>query len=120
MRNLGAGSGGAIHWLMQRVSGLAIVILVGFHLIVAHYTVPSEGLSYKWVATRMADPLWKLYYLFLLILCVYHGLNGIWMIFQDYVHKDGLRIGLFGGLAILGMLMISLGALTIIPFPSRQ
>jgi len=105
---------------MQRVSGLAIVLLLGFHLVLAHYTVPPEGLSYRWVALRMSDPIWKLYYLLLLILCVYHGLNGIWIIFQDYVHKDGLRIGLFGGLVVLGLLMTGLGALTIIPFPLRQ
>ncbi len=119
MRNLGIQSGGGIHWLLQRVTGITLVFLLAAHTIIAHYTVPTGGLTFQWVASRMAYPLWKLFYLFFLLLCIYHGLNGIWMIIQDYVHRDGLRISLFGALAMLGLLMLSLGALTIIPFGVR-
>ena len=118
MRNLGVQSGGAIHWLMQRVTGLTLVVLLALHTIIAHYTLPPEGLTYDWVAQRLSDPLWKLTYLFFLILCVYHGLNGIWMIIQDYVHKDGLRIFIFGALAMLALIMLSIGSITIISFPA--
>jgi succinate dehydrogenase / fumarate reductase, membrane anchor subunit len=120
MRNQGIQSGGAIHWLMQRVTGIVLVLLLALHTIIAHYTVPQGGLTFQWVAGRMADPLWKLFYLFFLILCIYHGLNGIWMILQDYVHRDGLRISLFGALVMLALLMLSLGTLTILPFTGRM
>jgi succinate dehydrogenase / fumarate reductase membrane anchor subunit len=120
MRNLGIQSGGAIHWLLQRVTGILLVLLLALHTIIAHYTVPAGGLSYQWVASRMAYPLWKLFYLFFLLLCVYHGLNGIWMIVQDYVHRDGLRISIFGALILLALLMLGLGTLTIVPFSGRS
>jgi len=119
MRNQGIQSGGAIHWLLQRVTGIMLVLLLILHTVIAHYTVPSGGLTYQWVASRMAYPLWKLFYLFFLLLCAYHGLNGLWMIVQDYVRRDCLRIGIFGALVILALLMLSLGALTIIPFSAR-
>lgn len=114
--NRGIQSGGAIHWFLQRVSGLCLVVLIAVHTITAHYNLPQGGLSFEWVAGRLSQPLWKLFYLFLLILCVYHGLNGIWIMVQDYLHKDGWRVTVFGGLIVLGVLMLGLGSLTIIPF----
>jgi len=116
MRNSGAQSGGAIHWFMQRVTGIFLVVLLAIHTIVSHYTLPPEGLTYEWVSQRLAYPSWKLIYLFFLALCVYHGLNGLWIIIQDYVHRDGLRVAILGVLIMFGLLMLSLGALTIIPF----
>jgi succinate dehydrogenase / fumarate reductase, membrane anchor subunit len=109
-----------MHWLMQRVTGIALVVLLALHTIVTHYTLPPEGLTFEWVAQRMTQPYWKLTYLFFLILCVYHGLNGIWIIVQDYVRRDGLRISILGALTMLGLIMLSLGALTIIPFWVRS
>jgi succinate dehydrogenase / fumarate reductase membrane anchor subunit len=103
---------------MQRVTGITLVFLLTLHTVIAHYTVPAGGLTFQWVAGRMAHPLWKLFYLFFLLLCVYHGLNGIWMIVQDYVRKDGLRVGIFGALAMLALLMLGLGSITIIGFPA--
>jgi succinate dehydrogenase / fumarate reductase membrane anchor subunit len=120
MRNLGIQSGGSTQWLMQRVTGITLVVLLAVHTIVTHYTLPAEGINYEWVAQRLSQPLWKLAYLFFLVLCVYHGLSGVRGIIQDYVHRDGLRVIIFGGLVMLGLLMISLGALTIIPFPVRS
>lgn len=114
--NQGIQSAGAIHWLLQRVTGICLVFLIAVHTAIAHYGVPEGGLSYEWVATRMAKPLWKLFYLFFLVLCIYHGLNGIWMMVQDYVHRDGWRVSILGALMMLGILMLSLGGLTIIPF----
>jgi succinate dehydrogenase / fumarate reductase membrane anchor subunit len=117
--NQGIQSGGAIHWFLQRVTGICLVIVVAVHTILAHYTVPEGGLSYEWVAHRLGQPLWKLFYIFLLFLCVYHGLNGIWIIVQDYVHKDGWRVAIFGALIMLGVLMLSIGLLTIVPLGIR-
>jgi succinate dehydrogenase / fumarate reductase membrane anchor subunit len=116
MRNLGVQSGGALHWLMQRVTGMTLVVLLALHTIVSHYTLPPEGLTYEWVAQRLAYPSWKVIYLFFLVLCVYHGLNGLWIITQDYLHRDGLRVMVFGALIMLGVFMLSLGALTIMTF----
>jgi succinate dehydrogenase / fumarate reductase membrane anchor subunit len=120
MRNLGVQSRGAIHWLLQRVTGIALVFFLVLHTVMSHLTLPPEGITYEWVAGRLANPYWKLLYLFFLILLVYHGLNGVWTIFQDYVHRDGLRLSLLGFLMMLGLFMLSLGALTIIPFTVRS
>ena len=112
---MGFYSGGAVHWFLQRVSGAVLLVLLIIHFWVTHY-FPGGVLSYQNVATRLSQPGWKLLYLVFLVLCIYHGLNGLWIILQDYVRKDGLRLFVFGALIIVSLFLLSLGMLTIIPF----
>jgi succinate dehydrogenase / fumarate reductase membrane anchor subunit len=115
MRNLGVQSGGALGWLLQRVTGATLLLFIIVHTVVSHYTVPPQGITYEWVMERLGDPYWKLFYLFFLFLLIYHALNGLWTIFQDYIRADALRVVVFGLLVLLAVVMFSVGVLTIVP-----
>lgn len=112
---MGFYSGGAFHWFLQRVSGAVLFVLLVIHFWVTHY-FPGGALSYQNVATRLSQPGWKLIYLVFLVLCIYHGLNGFWIILQDYMRNDNLRLLIFGAIMIAGLFLLSIGMLTIIPF----
>ncbi len=112
---MGFYSGGAVHWFLQRVSGAVLFVLLVIHFWITHY-FPGGELSYQNVALRLSQPGWKLVYLVFLVLCIYHGLNGLWIILQDYMRNDSLRLLIFGAIMIAGLFLLSIGMLTIIPF----
>ncbi len=112
---MGFYSGGALQWFLQRVSGAVLFVLLVIHFWVTHY-FPVGKLSYQDVALRLSQPGWKLVYLVFLVLCIYHGLNGLWIIIQDYTKKDGFRLLILGAIMIAGLFLLSIGMLTIVPF----
>jgi succinate dehydrogenase hydrophobic anchor subunit len=71
MMNNGAG-----RWLIQRVSGIALLAMLLAHFWMTH----SAGgeITYEAVMQRLSQPYWKIYNLTFLVLCIYHGLNGGW------------------------------------------
>ena len=109
---------GSTSWLFQRISGILLLVFLAGHLWVTHYS-PGGFVTFDKVSVRLFLPTWKVFDIFLLITALYHGLNGIWIILLDYVHKDWLRITLYGILMTTGFIFSILGGLTIISFPSH-
>lgn len=120
-RDTGVGSGGAMGWFAQRITGLLLLPVVLVHILVTHYVMgnPANGaleLDYNVVASRLASPWWKLLDLAFLGIVLYHGLRGIWVILQESVHRPPVRIALYCATVILGAALAVLGAVTILPF----
>lgn len=115
MRNYGFGSGGAFHWFFQRISGVILLILLLVHFILTHY-FPVGDVTYQKVAVRLSQPGWKLFYMIFLALGLYHGINGIWIIVQDYVARSTWRFFIVGLLMVAGLIFFMLGSITVIPF----
>ena len=115
--NSGIMSGGAFAWLFQRISGAALAILMIVHFLLIHY-VSDKGPSvvYKEIAARLAYPPVRFLELIFLALLVYHGLSGVWMIIQDYVHHNLYRILIFSVIIIFGLTLFLIGANTLIAF----
>lgn len=104
-------------WYFFRVSGVALLFLVIIHLIIMHGTNDVSCTTYAFVAARYANPLWRLYDWLLLTLSLTHGMNGLRIVIDDYVHARGTRLTL---LSITGMLLVvffMLGTITLITFP---
>jgi succinate dehydrogenase / fumarate reductase membrane anchor subunit len=117
----GIGSGGAMGWFAQRITGLLLLPVVIVHILATHYVMgnPARGaleLDYHVVAARLASPWWKLLDLAFLGIVLYHGLRGIWVILQESIHRPPVRITLFCVAIILGGALAVLGAVTILPF----
>lgn len=110
-----AGGSGAFLWLFQRVSGLAILVMLSVHIWVNHYS-PGGFTTYDKMALRLANPVWKAFDLTFLVLLLFHGFNGIWTVVVDYASRDWVRLGLLGLLWVLGLALFFLGAISIIPF----
>lgn len=106
---------GALRWLLQRVTGIALVLFLLAHFVVTHY-YPGGDVTYQKVALRLADPYWKLFNLSFLVLALYHGVNGAWTILEDYLKTGWHRVTLLGIILFGALLLLVLGTLTILAF----
>src|SRR3954471_4897229 len=106
---------GAPAWWMQRITGLALVVLTVGHYILMHYN-PTSGHDYGETASRLASPWFKGLYLGFITIGMYHGLNGIWNIVRDYKMKPLLGMTIFGVLVVAGIIFVAVGWNTILTF----
>lgn len=99
-------------WLFQRISGVALVVLLLMHFIVMHF---FGDLSFEQVTARIAMPLWKVIDLSFLFLALVHGLYGVWIVSGDYLHRAGARMAVFCLLALGGIGLLVIGVVTLLP-----
>jgi succinate dehydrogenase / fumarate reductase membrane anchor subunit len=112
-RYSGSGKSGEWNWLLQRVSGVALLILLLGHFFIEHFA--GIQVDYQSVAARLASTGWKLFDLTFVVFALYHGINGIFMVIEDYVHS-GWRVFWKGFFWIVGVLYLVLAAITVLPF----
>ena len=100
-------------WLFMRLSGLALLVLALGHLIIMHLINNVDGIDYNFVASRYAHWFWRGYDLLMLVLAMFHGLNGIHILIDDYIHPPAWHrlatttlhlVG--GGFLLLGIYVI--------------
>lgn len=109
------GDSGTKRWFYQRITGIFLVVLLLVHFTIMHFIGTGET-NYQTVAPRLASPYWKTFDLAFLVFALYHGMAGLWVVIDDYVHKDGWRIFIYSLIVLIGALLLILGALTIITF----
>jgi succinate dehydrogenase / fumarate reductase membrane anchor subunit len=115
VRGLGSARAGGHHWLEERFTSVALVVLA-LWLIFSLVMLPDltldilkEWLSSAWGAIPMA---------LLVITAFKHGLDGLKVVVDDYVHDEGTRLGLhyFLAMASIGGASVALFALAKIVF----
>lgn len=111
------GKTGSIGWLLQRVSGAIIFVLIAVHFVLMHFMGPEKRL-YADVARRFANPLWKSFDLAFLFLGLSHGWYGTWGIVQDYVRSETGRILALVLIVSAAALLFSVGVVTVLSFSS--
>jgi succinate dehydrogenase / fumarate reductase, membrane anchor subunit len=79
-------------WLFMRVSGVLLVVLVLVHFAIMHIFTPTEQVNFAFVEARFSNPFWRIYDLVMLFLGVFHGMNGMRVVADDYVHSRGWRL----------------------------
>ncbi|MEN8154784.1 MAG: succinate dehydrogenase, hydrophobic membrane anchor protein [Acidobacteriota bacterium] len=104
-------SGGLI-WLFQRVSAIVLFILLMVHFVTYHF-IGHGIVKYADVVEKMKAPWFNLIQFIFLLTALYHGINGIWMVAEDYMKKRGTRIFVFSILVLLGLILLFVGMLTI-------
>jgi len=107
---------GSISWVLQRITGIFLVIVVLGHYILMHYNLQS-GHSYDAVLVRMQSSWYRVLDLTFVVFAMYHGLNGIWGIFRDYSLKPWQSITLISVLLIFGLAFCLWGIKTILDIP---
>jgi len=105
-------SGESFWWFFQRLSGVALALLLLLHFVVMHF---FGDLSFAHVTARIAMPLWKVIDVSFLILALWHGLYGLWIITGDYLHQAWLRMAVFFCLSLGGMALAVTGLVTLLP-----
>ena len=106
-------------WLFMRVSGLLLVFLALGHLALMHIIHSVEEIDFDFVAARLTGPwglVWRSYDLLLLFLALLHGLNGLRVVIDDYVHSRGWRVFSLSALYVLGFIFLAIGALVLFTF----
>ncbi len=108
---------GALLWFWQRISAIFLFIMLLFHFISYHFL--AKG-SYEWqrVITKMQSPWFNLLQFLFLFSALYHGLNGVWMVSEDYIHSRQGRIIVISCLFFVGISLLFVGTLTIMKVAS--
>lgn len=114
-------SGGAMLWLFQRITGVYLAVVLFAHVWLLHYLIGlkpgySGELAYRLIAERVATPLWKTIDISFLVVALFHGLYGLWIVLEDYIHWGWARIFLYSAISIVAIVALVLGILTILPF----
>ena len=104
-------------WFFMRISGIILVFLVLIHLYVMHLIDGGvERVNFAFVAERWDNVGWKTFDWVMLVLGMLHGTNGMRIITDDYVRRDGLRTFLKAALyTVSGVLMI-MGTAVLVTF----
>ena len=117
VRGLGASHEGAHHFLVQRVSGIALVPLVIWFVLSASTVVSADLVTFKaWVGTHYNPVL-----LILLILTMFHhAFLGLQVIIEDYIHVESIKLTslivnkfalyLIGACAIFAVIRLTFGS----------
>ena len=103
-------------WWFFRVSGVGLVFLAIIHLLIMHVTNDVSATGYDFIAARYANPLWRVYDLLLLTLALFHGLNGLRIICDDYIRTRGVRLTVVSVLFFIAITFWLMGSMTIITF----
>ena len=110
---------GAIAWLLQRISAVILFIILIYHFVYYHFI--SKGV-YPWekVVAKMQSPWFNLLQFVFLVTALFHGLNGIWMVTEDYIHSKFWRVFIFSLILMVGVALFFIGTLTIFKISSLK
>ena len=108
---------GAPSWMLQRITGLALVILTVGHYIMMHYT-PASGHDYDWTAGDWHRPFQG--DLSFITIGMYHGLQGCWNVVRDFKLRKWLTYTIFGAILIAGVVFVGIGWNTMLTFDPNK
>ena len=104
-------------WIFMRMSGLLLVVLVLWHLVIMNIVDGGvQRVNFAFVAGRWSSPFWRTWDLAQLWLAELHGTNGLRVIINDYAERDGTRFWLKMLLYTSAFLVLLLGTLVIFTF----
>jgi succinate dehydrogenase / fumarate reductase membrane anchor subunit len=103
-------------WFFMRISGLVLVVLALGHFALTHIVNDVVDTDAEFVAERWSNPLWRTYDWALLTLALFHGLNGLRVIIDDYVRSPGKRAAVKSVIYVVSGTLFVYGTLTIIVF----
>lgn len=82
-RNLGSARDGAHHWIMLRVTSLALVFLTIWFVITV---ISLKGVDRLHVVNFFLSPVNSILMALLVIMSFYHAALGIQVVIEDYIH----------------------------------
>lgn len=89
VRGLGPAGHGSEHWINQRVTALANILLTVW-LVASFFMLPNT--EYKTVAEWLAQPLVAVPMILMIISIFWHARLGLQVFIEDYVPNEGSRL----------------------------
>ncbi len=118
VRNHGASGEGTGHFIGQRVSAIALLLLASWFVLAAALTMPAP--SYIAAIDFLSDPLNAIGVALLLAVALYHMRLGMQAVIEDYITRPSTKIALlllntfvpaaFGAGALFALLQLNFGA----------
>ena len=106
----------AFSWFIQRITGILLAFFVIVHIDVLHFG-KEYFIDFNSVAQRLqSSGLWVVFYLFFIPVVLFHGLNGLWGVIQDYRPSPGTEKSIKAIFWILGVVATIYGYLAMRPF----
>lgn len=109
-----AGGGRLFYYLVVRVTGLLLAVLVLGHFAVTHITTDVADTGAEFVARRWGSALWLLWDWAMLTAAMLHGAAGVWILIEDYTpnpdkrrHRQRLLVSTSTLLFVLGLVVIA-------------
>ena len=103
-------------WIFMRISGILLIFLALGHLAIMHIINNVDTIDYEFVAARFTTPFWRIYDLLMLVLALFHGLNGARTMVEDYIHPAKWKRFTLSILYALGFLFTIVGSYTLLAF----
>lgn len=96
-------------WLLQTFSGLAVIFLIGLHLIANHFIAAGGIRDYHDVVVYLSNPIVVVLEVLFLIVVTGHGLLGVRSILFDLGLSERLELFVSRALTVVGVLTIAYG-----------
>ena len=104
-------------WFFMRISGVILIFLVLIHVYVMHLIDGGvERVDFAFVAERWDNVGWKTFDWLMLFLGLLHGVNGLRIVIDDYVHRPGVRTAVKGTLYGLATVLMIMGTAVVVSF----
>jgi succinate dehydrogenase / fumarate reductase membrane anchor subunit len=103
-------------WFFMRVSGLVLLFLALVHFSITHLVNDVTSTNSHFVSHRWNNPLWRTFDWLLLALGLFHGVNGVRMITDDYVRPPTWRAVTKAFVYTLTFAMVAYGTFAIVSF----
>ena len=104
-------------WFFMRISGVILLFLVLIHLYVMHLVGEGvERVNFEFVSERWSNVGWKTFDWVMLFLALLHGANGLRVIIDDYIRRDGVRTAVKGALYTVTAILMVMGTAVLITF----
>ena len=103
-------------WYFMRISGVVLVFLALGHFTITHIINDVKETDSNFVAKRWHNPFWRIYDFALLALALFHGLNGLRVIMDDYIRSPRKRAVAKAALYTVSLSLFAYGTLTIFTY----
>ncbi|WP_290647716.1 succinate dehydrogenase, hydrophobic membrane anchor protein [Aquisalimonas sp.] len=110
-RGLGSAKGGTHHWLMQRVSAIALLLLV---LWFAFSIAINAGGGYEAARAWIASPITAGAVILLLAAAFYHAQLGLQVVLEDYVGNKAVQLAAVIAVKFLAVILALTGILAVL------
>ncbi|GAA0907951.1 succinate dehydrogenase, hydrophobic membrane anchor protein [Rothia nasimurium] len=110
-RGLGSAKDGVHHWMLQRVTALALVFLTVWFLIMVLGLLHAD---YATASATVAKP-WNAVLLIAFVVTAFrHAVLGLQVVIEDYVHTRWLEVGSLIVIKFIAVLAALMGVLAVL------
>jgi succinate dehydrogenase / fumarate reductase membrane anchor subunit len=103
-------------WILQRVSGAALVVLLLVHLLVTHFIDPHVAVEIAEVKIRLQGLLFMIIDNLLLGFVLFHAFNGVRNVAYDYTSDPWKRMAVSVALVIVAIFLFIFAVWAFLPF----